>query len=32
MAQMVEFQKNSGVSKRNEHIQIIRTGMTQLVN
>lgn len=32
LQQMVEFQKESGVSNRNKHIQIIRTGLTQLVN
>lgn len=32
MRQMVEFQKASGVSNRNNHIQIIRTGMAQLLN
>ncbi|MDG1527714.1 MAG: M1 family metallopeptidase [Polaribacter sp.] len=32
LQQMVNFQKNSGVSNRNKHIQIIRTGLTQLVN
>lgn len=32
MQQMVNFQKNSGVSNRNKHIQIIRIGLAQLVN
>ena len=32
LQQMVNFQKNSGVSNRNKHIQIIRTGLTQFVN
>ena len=32
LQQMVNIQKSSGVSNRNKHIQIIRTGMTQLVN
>ena len=31
LQQMVNFQKDSEVSNRNKHIQIIRTGMTQLV-
>jgi len=32
LQQMVDFQKDSGASNRNKHIQIIRTGLTQLVN
>lgn len=32
LQQMVNFQRNSGVVNRNKHIQIIRTGITQLVN
>tara|TARA_R110001592_G_scaffold363367_1_gene685281 strand:- start:7601 stop:10054 length:2454 start_codon:yes stop_codon:yes gene_type:complete len=32
LLQMVDFQKNSGVSNRNKNIQVIRTGMTQLVD
>ena len=31
LQQMVNFQKESEVSNRNKHIQIIRTGMTQLI-
>ena len=31
LQQMVNFQRDSEVSNRNKHIQIIRTGMTQLV-
>ncbi|WKD86685.1 Aminopeptidase N [Polaribacter huanghezhanensis] len=32
LQQMVETQKNSGVSNRNKHILIIRTGLAKLVN
>jgi aminopeptidase N len=32
LQQMVETQKNSGVSDRNKHILIIRTGLAKLVN
>ena len=32
LQQMVNFQKSSGVTNRNKNIQIIRTGLTQLVN
>ena len=32
LRKMVEFQKNNEVANRNEHIKIIRLGMTQLVN
>ncbi len=32
LLQLVEIQKNSGVSNRNKHIQIIRIGMAKLVN
>lgn len=32
MRQMVDFQKKSGVSNRNKHIEIIRTGMSRLLN
>ncbi|MDG1811984.1 MAG: M1 family metallopeptidase [Polaribacter sp.] len=32
MQQMVNFQKNSNVPNKNRHIQIIRTGIAQLVN